>query len=458
MTVTRFSNLIMILVAFAAATGVTYASQIDPATASAQDLIEAAEEAVLAGDDATAENLIAAAEKRFPEDPDVAYFHFAWLYYRGKFDAALALATDWLLRHPDDGEYAYTRAKLLMDARRTDEALAAVDEWLSRHPGDQPWLSLKADILFAAGRIDEACALADAQIAADPDALNWLYFKAEVLRDAGRDDEALAALEELATKDKCAEVYFDIAALYAKRPEPDYKKVIAAYEEGLKYVADNLRPTFAAPIYDLARAYARAGKKDQALDLAVEALGYDASLAIIAVRDADLNLLRGTKEFEKALAAATRRAEEEEKQNMTVQPGEKAPAFTLESVEGKKMSLSDFAGKPVVLNIWATWCGPCRREIPELVAFAAAHEGEVAVVSISVDKPGVDLAAFAQAQGINYVILKDDAATATKYLGEGGIPQTYFIDRDGVVRAHLYGSATRPMFEAKLEKVLGAGK
>jgi len=416
--------------------------------------MSAAEEAAMANDDGRVAALLAAADERWPDSRDVAFFRFGWTYLRGRPDEALALATAWLTRHPDDEDFARARVGLFLEMNREEEALAAVNEWLAAHLNDRGWLYTKGDILAKLGRVDDACAMIDAQLAAAPAAYEWLYYKADLLKKAGRDDDALTTLEELVKVEDSAEVYFEIAALYFNRPEPNYGRAIAAYEAGFARVAENLRPSFANQIYNLACAYARQGEKDKALALVAEALAAEPLLARDAEGDPNLTSLRGSKAFANTLAEAAEKAEAAEREHMTIKPGEPAPTFALKGIDGKEYSLADFRGQFVVLNIWATWCGPCRREIPEIIAFAHAHEGEATVISISVDAPATDLATFAAEQGINYLILKDDGVTAAKYLGEnGGIPQTYFIDKEGVVRGHIYGSAEKATFEGRLKKM-----
>jgi len=79
------------------------------------------------------------------------------------------------------------------------------------------------------------------------------------------------------------------------------------------------------------------------------------------------------------------------------------------------------------------------------------------VLSISVDEPGEDVAGFAEELGINYPVLLDDGEAATAYLGaDGGIPQTYFIDAEGIVRGHILGAADRDAFDARFARLVSA--
>lgn len=135
-----------------------------------------------------------------------------------------------------------------------------------------------------------------------------------------------------------------------------------------------------------------------------------------------------------------------------------APAFTLPALEGQKVALSDFAGRPVVLNFWASWCGPCREEAPLFKTLAEQKPNDVAVIGILFAEDKIDNArVFIKEQGLNYPNLRDtdQADTAVAY-GVTGIPQTVFIDARGVVRTIERGELTREKFNKGLESI-GAG-
>jgi len=443
------------LVVAALAAAAVAADKVDLKKAPLEDLLAAAEDAIRADDAKAAEKYLEAAEKRFPDASEVALFRLGWLYMEKKGDEALAMADKWLAKHPDDEDFARAKLGILLELKRDDDALAVTDDWLAKHPDDQGWLYTKIDMLLKLERVDEALALVDAYGAAHPDDTQWPLYKADLLNGLKRYDEAIKVYEaQVAAGNADEETYFALADLYMRLEKPDYAKAIAAYEAGFAKVAPN-EDAYPGELYNLGCAYARAGQKDKAVASVKRALAAQPLLVRDAEGDEDLAPLAGDKEFQKIMADAGALADQQELQNMTVKPGEAAPAFTLEALDGKKYALADFKGQYVVLNLWATWCGPCRREIPEIIAFCRDHQGEVTVVSISVDNEQADLAGFVQEQGMNYLVMKDDGAAAAQYLGaEGGIPQTYFIDKDGVVRGHIYGSAERKTFDQKLAKLL----
>jgi thiol-disulfide isomerase/thioredoxin len=129
--------------------------------------------------------------------------------------------------------------------------------------------------------------------------------------------------------------------------------------------------------------------------------------------------------------------------------------FTLKDLSGKDVTLSSFAGKIVILNFYATWCGPCRVETPDLVKLQQAHPDDVAVVGILwMDEDG-DAKAFAKEFNIPYPMLngnrRDDIDDA--YGPIDGLPRSVVIGRDGKIAAIHEGATLRPTFERDLAKL-----
>lgn len=274
---------------------------------------------------------------------------------------------------------------------------------------------------------------------------------------AGDEGRLRELIDAASAKFPAADLYFALGDMYLEDEFSDYEKGVAAYEEGLRKVDPSERLEYPGVFYNMACSYARLGNAPKSLDCLRASLEAEPLFARYARADDDLALLRGEEALVDMLAKAEKKAAEEEVKNMTVKPGERAPGFELTDIYGRRYRLADFEGKPVVLNIWATWCPPCADEIPDVVAFARDHDGEVAVLSISVDDATADVAAFAEEHGINYPVLRDDGEAAAKYVGPtGGIPQTYFIDSGGIVRGHIYGSAGREVFEERLRRLLSS--
>ena len=133
-----------------------------------------------------------------------------------------------------------------------------------------------------------------------------------------------------------------------------------------------------------------------------------------------------------------------------------APAWELKDLDGKAVKLSDFKGKVVLLNFWATWCPPCRQEIPDLVALQDKYNDKgLVVVGVSLDQNGpAGVKAFASRMKINYPIVMGDEKISLSYGGINAIPSTFFIDREGNVAGHHEGGADQAMFEAAVKPLL----
>jgi thiol-disulfide isomerase/thioredoxin len=121
--------------------------------------------------------------------------------------------------------------------------------------------------------------------------------------------------------------------------------------------------------------------------------------------------------------------------------GSVAPDFSLTLLDGSPFSLSGhFAddGRPVLLNLWASWCGPCREEMPHLDAAAASHP-EVLVLGVAVEDAPAAARAFAAEIGVSYPIAIDEAGTVARLYPSFGLPATYLIDSTGRIARTIYG-------------------
>jgi peroxiredoxin len=132
-----------------------------------------------------------------------------------------------------------------------------------------------------------------------------------------------------------------------------------------------------------------------------------------------------------------------------------APNFSLKDENGKTVQLSDYRGKIVLLNFWATWCGPCKMEIPWFVEFERKHKDQgFAVVGISMDEDGWPaVKPFISHAGINYRVLMGDDSIAQLYGGVESLPTTFIIDREGKIAAVHLGLVSKSTYENDLRQL-----
>ena len=137
-----------------------------------------------------------------------------------------------------------------------------------------------------------------------------------------------------------------------------------------------------------------------------------------------------------------------------------APAFTLKDSNGTSVKLSDYLGKVVLLNFWATWCGPCKVEIPWFIEFEQKHKDSgFAVVGISMDEDGWEtVKPYIEARRVNYRILLGDDATAQSFGGVESLPTTFLIDRQGRVASVHIGLVSKSSYQNEIIQLLDGEK
>jgi thiol-disulfide isomerase/thioredoxin len=133
-----------------------------------------------------------------------------------------------------------------------------------------------------------------------------------------------------------------------------------------------------------------------------------------------------------------------------------APDFSLESLDGKTLRLSDFRGKAVLLNFWATWCGPCKIEMPWFVDLQNQYGSQgLQIVGVAMDDGSKeDIAKFAKDMGVNYPILIGKDSVGDQYGGVPALPQSFLITRDGKIVDKIVGLRGKSEIEDAIRKAL----
>jgi cytochrome c biogenesis protein CcmG/thiol:disulfide interchange protein DsbE len=146
--------------------------------------------------------------------------------------------------------------------------------------------------------------------------------------------------------------------------------------------------------------------------------------------------------------------------------GKPAPAFTLEDLSGKKISLASYKGKAVMINFWATWCGPCQIETPWLIELRNQYAGQgFEILGVSADDIDRDdakrfaeekksIAHSAEQMKIPYPVLIDGGTLSTPYGGLDSLPESFFVDRNGTVVAAQVGLTSKDEIEGNIKLAL----
>ena len=132
------------------------------------------------------------------------------------------------------------------------------------------------------------------------------------------------------------------------------------------------------------------------------------------------------------------------------------PAFALVDLDGRPIDQRAWAGKVVVLNFWATWCGPCRQEIPDLIALQQRYRDYVVVVGLSVDDgPAADVRAYVTAQHINYPVAIVSEQIQAQFGGISSVPSTFILTKDGKITQRHVGLLRAAYVEQEVRALAG---
>jgi len=130
--------------------------------------------------------------------------------------------------------------------------------------------------------------------------------------------------------------------------------------------------------------------------------------------------------------------------------GKKAPDFKLNTIDGKEIKLSDFKGKKVILNFWATWCSPCRAEIPDFVKFYNENKNKVEIIGIAVGSRERDVMEIVKKYKITYPVCIGDNKIEKLYGPINAVPTSFIIDENGYIKEKKIGI----MNEEELKEIL----
>ncbi len=136
-----------------------------------------------------------------------------------------------------------------------------------------------------------------------------------------------------------------------------------------------------------------------------------------------------------------------------------APQLALTDVQGNAASIEDYRGRVILVNNWATWCPPCKIEMPELQAYYTAHAAEgFVVIAIESGEPADQVAAFVQEYGMTFPVWLDPQGAALEIFQNWNLPSSYIIDKQGIVRYSWTGGINQPTLEQYVTPLLEENK
>jgi cytochrome c biogenesis protein CcmG, thiol:disulfide interchange protein DsbE len=131
-----------------------------------------------------------------------------------------------------------------------------------------------------------------------------------------------------------------------------------------------------------------------------------------------------------------------------------APDFSLETLDGDTFTLSHMRGQPVILNFWATWCPPCRVEIPHFEQASRAYNGQVAIIGVDDGEQADLVRPFAREVGMSYPVPLDVDSVVSRRYRVNSLPTTFFIDAEGIIRNVHIGIINQAVLNEKIEALI----
>lgn len=132
-----------------------------------------------------------------------------------------------------------------------------------------------------------------------------------------------------------------------------------------------------------------------------------------------------------------------------------APDFTLQTLDGESVSLSDYRGKLVMINFWASWCPPCNSEMPDLQSYYEQHKDEdFIILGVNYQDTPDKVQAFVEKYGVTFPILLDSDGQVANLFGVQGLPTSFFVDKQGNVLGYQPGPVTKEMLEDGITPLL----
>jgi thiol-disulfide isomerase/thioredoxin len=283
--------------------------------------------------------------------------------------------------------------------------------------------------LLETGKGEEAVALAESAVQGDPQNAERLLLLGQVLHAHGSD--------VVSVNRQAASGYFHKAA-----------DALRQHRQLRPQLSERERQFLARVLFLEARAYALENQPPKAIAALRESLQAGYSKLETLTSDPDLKSLRPLPEFQQLIAEAQAAALQRNQAETQRELAEHEPfdfQFSLPDLTGKTVSLHDFRGKVLIVDIWGTWCPPCRMEIPHFIQLYEKHRSRgLEIVGINYENGSPEqvrsiIAQFVEKNGVSYPCVVGDQATQDQVPEFEGFPTTLFVDREGVVRLKLVG-------------------